>query len=154
MKSVIILFTLFSVFWSYNLKAQKPYEYETQVNFLQKETQGTMTVRSIGKAKKLKDAVMQAEVNVFDVMLYRGLPETDVSTPLISDESEAKAVNPNYFQQFFDGFGYKKFIMSSVESSPVTKKKGVHSATLDIKVNIKALRKDLENNGIIRKFGF
>jgi hypothetical protein len=154
MKSIITLIAVFMVAWGLNTQAQKPYEYDTQVNFLQKESQGTITVRSVGKAKKLNDAMVRAEQNVFDVLLFRGIPDTDVSTPLVTNEGEAKANNKAYFNQFFDGYGYKKFMMSSIESSPASKKKGVRTVTLDIKVNLQSLRKELENEGVIRKFGF
>ncbi|MCD4730648.1 MAG: hypothetical protein K8R74_08615 [Bacteroidales bacterium] len=153
MKSITILLSVILFVLTIGINAQKPYEHDTQVNFLQKESQGTITVRSVGKAKKLNDAIVKAEQNVFDVLLFRGIPETDVSTPMITDEGEAKANNQDFFNQFFDGYGYKKFIMSSIESSPPSKKKGVRTVTLDIKVNIQSLRKELENSGIIRKFG-
>ena len=50
---------------------------------------------------------------------------------------------------------YCSFIISNVPISQfekdATKKKRI---IVDVKVNIKALRLDLEQNGIIRKFGF
>lgn len=154
MKSITILISVILFVSTIGLNAQKPYEYDTQVNFLQKESQGTITVRSIGKAKKLNDAKVRAEQNVFDVLLFRGIPDTDISTPFVTDEGEARANNQSFFNQFFDGYGYKKFIMSSIESSPPSKKKGLRTVTLDIKVNLQSLRKELENEGVIRKFGF
>lgn len=45
--------------------------------------------------------------------------------------------------------------MSSIAVSDFAKQNGgIKSLTLDIKVNLVALRKDLEQNNIIRKFGF
>ena len=58
-----------------------------------------------------------------------------------------------YFKRFFES-RYKSFIMSVYESSPSQKNKGVTSVASDIKINILSLKKDLESNNIIRKFGF
>ena len=45
--------------------------------------------------------------------------------------------------------------MSSISTSDLTKHKGgKKSIAVDIKINLVSLRKDLEQNNIIRKFGF
>jgi hypothetical protein len=44
--------------------------------------------------------------------------------------------------------------MSSTESSNLIKMKGTKKITVDVKINYNSLRKDLEQNQLIRKFGF
>ena len=50
---------------------------------------------------------------------------------------------------------YKTFIQASIPVSDLQKhSKGVYSMAVDVRVNIKALRMDLEKQGLIRRFGF
>jgi len=44
--------------------------------------------------------------------------------------------------------------MSSIPVSGLTKVKGGKSITVDVKINLNALRSDLETFGVIRKFGY
>ena len=44
--------------------------------------------------------------------------------------------------------------MSSVPASSLTKVKSEKMLSVDVKVNLSALRSDLETFGIIRKFGY
>jgi hypothetical protein len=59
-----------------------------------------------------------------------------------------------YFTEFFDEFKYRNFVMSSIESSAPMRVKGGKKITVDIKINYNSLRKELEQNQIIRKFGY
>lgn len=66
-----------------------------------------------------------------------------------------KEKNKDYFNKFYKDKRYKTFVMSSIPTSDLTKHKGgKKSIAIDVKINLVALRKDLEQNNIIRKFGF
>ena len=71
------------------------------------------------------------------------------------NEKEIQEQHRAYFKELLDKDRYCSFIISNVPISQfekdATKKKRI---IVDVKVNIKALRLDLEQNGIIRKFGF
>lgn len=129
-----------------------------EVNFIGKSNQGTINLRSIGYAKNLKsleDAVTDAEKNAFNTILFRGIPGTDVGNAMIGlNEKDIKSKHSSYFNSFYGGKRYKSFMMSSNPTTPIIKKKGYKKITVDITINIQSLRKDLEDNQVIRGFGF
>lgn len=128
--------------------------YSGEVNFLYKESQGTIAVKSLGYGRNQTEAVTDAQINAFKVLLFRGLPGTELNTPLIENEKEARSRNGDYFDSFFDKDHYKTFLMSSTESSNLIKMKGTKKISVDLKINYASLRRDLEQNQIIRKFGY
>jgi hypothetical protein len=90
------------------------------------------------------------------VILFRGVPESKQKMALVSsNESMEMLENSPYFTEFYNGKRYKSFIVSSHPTGGFTKLKGKQlQTTADVKVNIVNLRRDLEQSGVIRKFGF
>lgn len=127
----------------------------SSVNYIS-EKDGAITMRAIGYGANQQDAISEAEKNAVNVLLFRGLPESEQKMALIgTNESEEVEKNKHYFEKFYTQKRYKTFIMSSVPVSEFAKQNGgTKRLTLDIKINLTALRKDLEQNNIIRKFGF
>ena len=128
--------------------------YSGEVNFLYKEAQGTIAVKSTGYGKNQSEAVADAQKNAFKILLFKGLPGTELNVPLIENENDAKSKHGDYLKKLFDQGNYKTFMMSSTESSNLIKMKGTKKITVDLKINYNSLRKDLELNQIIRKFGY
>ena len=86
------------------------------------------------------------EYSVIYQLLFRGFPSSSQTNPLIStSESEIQQQFPQYFNQFFKGNRYQTFITSSTKNQ---------DGSYRIVVNTKALKLDLEQNSIIRKFGY
>jgi len=132
----------------------KKQPYSAEVNFLYKEAQGTIAVKSTGYGKNQTEAVADAQKTAFKVLLFKGLPGTELNIPLIENENDAKSKNSEYFKKFFDQGNYRSFMMSSTESSNLIRLKGTKKITVDVKINYNSLRKDLEQNQLIRKFGY
>lgn len=125
-----------------------------EVNYLS-ETEQTITVRAIGVGLDKEKAIDNAEQKVFEVLFFRGLPKSNQKSSMIgSDESREKEKHKDYFNKFYDEKRYKTFVMSSIPVSKFTKVKGEKSIAVDVKINISALRSDLETFGVIRKFGY
>lgn len=126
-----------------------------EVNYLSGKD-GTITVRAIGIGLNSEDAIYDAQKNTINIILFRGLPESEQKVALIgTNEAEEKIKHKDYFNKFYSEMRYKTFIMSSITTSDLIKHKGgKKSIATDIKINLVALRKDLEHNNIIRKFGF
>jgi hypothetical protein len=126
-----------------------------EVNYLS-GNEGTVIVRATGIGINREKAVLNAEQKVFDVLFFRGLPESTQKLPLIgSNETEEKAKHKNYFDEFYEKQRHRSFIMSSIPVSDLAKyKKGQKMISVDVKVNLNALRRDLETFGVIRKFGY
>jgi hypothetical protein len=131
-----------------------PAQYNSVVRFESKESSGSYILNATGYSKTQSEAVIDAEKNAFKVLLFKGLPGTDLSIPLVENQSKAESENKNYFTQFFDQGGYTSFIMNRNTTFPVKKIKGGYETNVIVKINLQALRKDLEQNKIIRKFGF
>ena len=95
----------------------------------------------------------EAEKQAFETLLFRGVPGSQVPNAMIgTDESEIKSKYKDYFQDFYGNRRCRTFIMSSSKSSS-GRKQAFTSVTLELKINFHALRKDLENKGLIRGFG-
>jgi hypothetical protein len=126
-----------------------------EVNYLS-GNEGTVSVRAIGIGNDREKAIINAEHKVFDILFFRGLPESVQKIPLIgNNESEEKAKHKKYFDEFYDGRRHRTFVMSSIPVTDLAKyKNGQKMITVDIKVNLSALRRDLETFGVVRKFGY
>lgn len=151
MKYLLFLVAIFTL----GLHSCSPkFPYSGEVNFLYKDAQGTIGLKSTGFGRNHFEAVMDAEKNAFKVLLFRGVPGTELNIPLIENESEVTSRNKKYFDDLFDNGKYKTFLMSSNPSSNLMKVKGTKKINVDVKINYNSLRKDLEQNQLIRRFGY
>ena len=115
------------------------------------ERDGMITVKSIGYGKSQKKSHEIAEKNLFDVLFFRGLPGSSQKQPLIGiNEQELKRQHKDYFNQFYN----RKYYMTFLSGSEPTNKKIKKGLEVEIKVHFRALRSELESQGIIRKFGY
>lgn len=124
-----------------------------QVNCI--DTTGeTMTFRVVGYGKNAKAASRNAELNVIKALMFEGIPNSQQHIPMVPEtESVAMSKYGKVLSPFFDG-QYQSEITRSVIvkkfSRDINKQKSI---TLDVTVNIRALRNKLEEIGVIRKFG-
>lgn len=120
------------------------------------EQDGTVTIRSTGYGKSKGEAISSAEQNAIEQLLFRGMPESQQASPLVSiDEASVKSHNKRYFDELLTEGRHKTFILSSVPVSNFIKHdQAKRNITVDVRINLPALRSDLEAHGIIRKFGY
>ncbi len=154
MKNNLKLFLFLIVIIGFYKCSPKLETYTAEVNFINREAQGTIVLKSTGYGKNHAEAVTDAQINAFKVILFKGIPGTELNIPLIENEKNVTSQHSEYFKNFFDGGLYKTFMMSSTESSNLIKMKGTKKINVDLKINYNSLRKDLEQNQLIRKFGF
>jgi hypothetical protein len=116
----------------------------------------TISMRSTGIGNDEQNAQAGAEISAIEVLFFRGLPNSKQKDPLISiDEEGTKAKYSDYFNKFFNQGRYRTFIISSYAVTSLEKVDNkTKSMAVDVTVNLKALRLDLENHGVIRKFGY
>lgn len=126
----------------------------TQVTYLHGGN-GSITVRTSGTGKNETDASAQAARAAFYMLLYRGIPGSDAPTALIDlPEQEAQRKHTAYLERLMDNY-YQTFITNAAPVGDVVKgKRHTRSVCMDMTINLQALRKDLEDNKVIRKFGF
>ena len=134
--------------------SQKFQPQSSEVSLLYKDANGVIAVKSVGYGKDRLAAVTDAQINAFKVVLFRGVPGTNVGIPLVENEQEATSRNPYYVSRFFDQQIFRNFMVAYEESSSLTRAYGTNRISVDVKINFIALRRDLEQNNIIRKFGY
>ncbi len=129
---------------------------QNKVNFLS-DGSNTLSLRVTAYGKKAKEAIENAEQAAVRTILFRGIPGSNqVENPLIGvNEEKIQKEHKAYFKELFEEKRCNSFILSTVPvskfSKDATKKKCI---VADIKVNLQALRSDLEQHKVIRKFGF
>lgn len=115
----------------------------------------SISVRTIGIGERANETQDNAEMRAIKTLLFRGLPDSNQKEPLVTIvETEAMVAHKDYFESLFNQKRYKTFVVSTTLVTDVQKVgKKKYQQTFDITVNLKALRSDLERQGIIRKFG-
>jgi len=109
-----------------------------------------------GYGSNKEKALENAQKRAIEILLFRGIPNSSLSKPMINtSEAKVKEEHKEYFTDFFNNKRFLSFITFSASNTPINmmenNKKGYTST---IKINVLSLRTDLENNGIIRKFGY
>lgn len=132
------------------------YPATSEVNYVANPNPGLVTVEATGYGKTSQDAEWDAYSTAFNTIFFKGLPAfTALRTPMIPNESKARSEHAAYFKKFFDDRGYLQFVTGQGGTSKSSKaddgknKSARHTFT----INYESLRRDLEQNGVIRKFG-
>lgn len=119
---------------------------------------GVIQARCVGLGEDEQAAIEDAEKNMVRTLLFRGLPGSGQEAPLLSiNEAECEQKYPDYMDALFgeSSMRYKSFLQATIPVSDLQNHgKGIKSITVDVKLNLKALRMDLEKQGLIRRFGF
>lgn len=130
-----------------------------------------LTLRVLGYGGTEIAAIEDAQIRAMETLFFRGIPNSNISKPLVGyNENELKQRHNNYFKEFF---GYKRFLTfisetafiggqeQEVIATKINKKKGAKQGmvkalvvAVDVLINVKPLRNDLEQKKVIRKFGF
>ena len=120
------------------------------------EREGTITIKSTGTGYTARRARLDAERQAVYNLLFRGYPDSQQKTPLIGyQEADIKRQHSDYFTLMFGKTElgqnrYRSFIISSRLSGRFSGKQ----QDVDVTIKLRALRSDLEQRGIIRKFGY
>lgn len=129
-----------------------------------------LTLRVLGYGVSEQEAINNAKISGFDHLFFRGVPNSPYNNPLIGvDEKGIKTKFNSYFEMFYEDKGMLNFVsnyrlISSDEATVLAKKiKSRKTVLTDVKsiaayiemtINVKGVRKDLENKNVIRAFGF
>lgn len=113
----------------------------------------SITVRCNGYGKTNADALVDAGKYAVEQLLFRGIPNSNQSNPLIgTDEATAMSLHEAYLTELF---GRERYLSFLTLTTPVDggKECGNFWTVADITINLRALRMDMEQAGVIRKFG-
>ena len=136
--------------------SQKVYSPQVKNNAVTEE--GTIRIQSTGAGNNLPEAYNNAVENAFSTVLFKGVPESIQSTPLIPDEMKAKEQFAQALSCFKDKSCYTQFLTSGGQEGKKERVRGSgilnYQVKSDVTINIRALRTYLEQNNVIRKFGY
>mgnify|MGYP001301455864 CR=1 FL=1 len=113
---------------------------------------GTLWLNATGYGTDAGNARKDAEKAAFRKILFQGIPGSQWNMPMVPDESVSKRDHASFYTSFLDGGGYSEMILSS-SPGPLNKVEGNNKLETRLKVDMNALRRHLEKNDIIRKFG-
>ncbi len=121
-------------------------------------TQGTALIKVYSYAKKEKDAIELAKKNAVHGVLFKGVVGgAGVNKqPAIVSPSEYEN-NREFFEVFFENGTYERYVSLSSDGSVSAKDRlkvgKEYKIGIIVSVNKEDLRKYLESEGIIKKFG-
>lgn len=140
---------IFSIFllMSSCSKTLIPYQRTGEVNAVSHEN-SIIILSSQGRAESKNRAVYYAERNAFENLFFKGIPNTNQESPMVSDETSAGGVKALQLAED----GYERFIMDSYTAN-VNGGAGGYLVEQVVKIDLRGLRNHLENEGISKKFG-
>lgn len=151
---LLLTLTLFSCTTGQKVTEQKvnfEYQRSGMVNFSRQQN-GLLSVSSVQTAENVNKAVSFAEINALENILFRGIPGSLQADPVISNEKEAQVKSRQILDKLIFKEGYRTFMTDSQLIERQEDKNAV-TVTQQVTFDIPALRKYLEQNQVIRKFG-
>ncbi|MEZ5030941.1 MAG: hypothetical protein R2787_06060 [Saprospiraceae bacterium] len=97
-------------------------------------------------------AIRYAERNALENILFRGIPGSPQESPLVPDEQAARQSHGEMLTKMTAGGNYQQFVIQSYVDHVETSPQGAH-IDQTVTFDLNALRKHLEREGVIRKFG-
>ena len=120
------------------------------------DSEGAVTVRTTGTGSRQRRAMIDAERQAFKDLFFRGYPTSQQKVPMIGvNEIALMQQHKAYFDQFFGmtELGPNRYRSFIISSKPVGRYSR-NQLTMDVTINLRALRTDLEQHGVIRRFGY
>jgi len=84
-----------------------------------------------------------AELFAIEALLFTGVPGTSLPRPMVNNERQARAQYEEYFKDLLEDGEHRRYVVRVEEESDA----------YTVIVNHDALRRSLEQEGIIRRFG-
>lgn len=123
------------------------------IRYIEQPSNGLVRLQVNGYGKNVKDCMEDAQKNAFRVLLYRGIPESPASTPLIAGDVTGEHMDQK-ISSFFNDATYRRFITRIAQFSKLQRSKLGKSVLMDMDIDYNAFRSYLEQIGVIRKFGY
>ncbi|MFT5997917.1 MAG: hypothetical protein ACI81P_000362 [Neolewinella sp.] len=126
------------------------------VKYVGSSTQGVITVIADGFGKKKPEAFDNAVRTTFRQLLTRGIAGSFQYKPLLGNKpTEVMVKRKAFFDAFFADKAYNSFLIDqgAGKFSRKTKKK-IPNLTVRLDINVSSFRAYLEEQGLVRKFGF
>ena len=123
-----------------------------RVRYMGNEARNTLTVNSMDYGSNNEEAIYNAKRLTFQNLFFRGVAGSPFNDPLIGiNEQEEYKKHKDYLSDFYQN-RMESFILNSREKVEKVKG-GQRKANITLTVNLRALRQDLEDKQVIKKFG-
>ncbi|MDJ1471464.1 hypothetical protein QNI19_27395 [Cytophagaceae bacterium DM2B3-1] len=141
------------LYWSFLITILGQTPFSAEVTYAGESEPGTvvLNVTSYGRGKA---ALQKAEKMAFETILFRGVPGSSQTQPLVQNETQARQEHARYFEDLLTNEHYRSFLMQAEPIARASHKAGQKRMSVKIKINIVALRQHMEQQGVIQKFGF
>ncbi|MCU0346900.1 MAG: hypothetical protein MUC59_08140 [Saprospiraceae bacterium] len=128
------------------------------IQLLSKETVGFFSLQCDGKGDSRSEAETDAKRFALSQILYNGLPNASISDlrlPLVEDKNKLTTSQIASANRLMDGESMNRYFteVAWVDQQPMKTASGEKMQRFRMKVNYDLFRKDLENQGVVRKFG-
>jgi hypothetical protein len=126
------------------------------VKYIGSYSKGVITVIADGYGKKKPAAFDNAIQTTFRQLLTRGIADSFQYKPMLGDKpNEVMLKRKACFDAFFAEKAYSSFLINqgAGKFSRKTKKKNAN-LTVRLEINVSSFRAYLEEQGVVRKFGF
>lgn len=161
----LLLMMLLSISFTVNGQAKKKAEKDTEdwkyeIEVVQTGTQGTYLIKVWSYSKKPTISTNQEKKNAVHGIIFKGFTGTS-SVPgqkALANSIDLEEDKADFFKPFFaDGGKYLKFVSTSTDGAIAAEDRmkigKEYKIGVIVSVNISALRKNLEEEGIINSLG-
>ena len=122
-----------------------------RVAYISNEGLETLTLRSTDYGANEEEAIENAKRLAFQNLFFRGVPNSPYKDPMLGiNERDKYKEHDDYLKTFYKNRMYT-FINRSSEL--VSDEKRTTQATVSLTINMRALKKDLQENDLMSKFG-
>ena len=114
--------------------------------------EGTVAVLTTLTGERCRNPGECAQEQAIRSLLFTGVPDSPISRPMVANEDQALRQHKAWFEALFSKKGYTRYV---VRVSPGASAPGAprDAQSFVVLVNSDALRRALEQAGIIRRFG-
>jgi hypothetical protein len=126
-----------------------------EVRYVSSPQKGIIVLDASGYGKKKQVAFEDATIKAFKVLLKSGIPGSSQYLPLLGgNANQVYQGRRAYFDQFFAGKTYLQFLVDQRRGDFRRRaRKTDPNVKVRLAINIPALRRYLEEAGVLRKFG-
>lgn len=134
----------------------KQYPQTAELTYNSNPVAGVIAVTALGYGKNIKEANNDAFRTAFENILFQGVPGFEpLELPMVSQADGAES-NRSFFDRFFEEGTYLRFISRQEEAVEIGKVEGSRNIIVSksMNINYRALKKHLQQQGAVRKFGY
>lgn len=127
-------------------------QYRYDIDYVKNAGDGMSTVKVWSYGKSAKDAEQKCKENAVHGVIFKGYTGNNSVQPALVKSPTGYSDNKEFFDNFFRNGDYLRYISSTVDGSTETRKAqtGEYKVSATMTINVKMLRKHLEQAGVIR----